>query len=351
MVSCGCSTRENTDAEAVTSRFPPAVMAGLLLLATACAGAESPRPVREVLPTSSSVAPASTPPNPAEVGANELGLVPVLMYHRLVARPESVYDRTPRDFRAELERLAREDYVPVTAAELTAGRVDIPAGTHPVVLTFDDGDPTQFALTPDGEPAPGTAVAILREVARAHPGFRAAASFYVNENPFGDPGGRRTLPWLVANGMEVGNHTATHANLASSTPEVARAEIRRGDQAIRRAAPHSEPVTLALPFGAQPEPAGLALRGPGYRYRGAFLVGANPAPSPYGAEFDPAGIPRIRSQGATGPEAEVCSTVWLDKLAATPARRYTSDGVPERISVPRGAGTPAPVYRDRVLTY
>lgn len=344
--------RERRDAGAMTSRLWPATLAGLLLFATACAEAAPSRPTPEPVAPTSNAPTTSSAPDPAAVRANELGVVPVLMYHRLVAAPQGVFDRTPHDFRAELERLAREGYVPVTAAEFTAGRIDIPAGAHPVVLTFDDGDPSQFALTSAGRPAPGTAVAIMLEVARAHPEFRPVATFFVNENPFGDPGGRRTLPWLVANGMEVGNHTATHANLSTSTPDVVRQEIRQADEAIRRAAPDAEPATLALPFGARPDPPDLALRGPGYRYRGVFLVGANPAPSPYSAEFDPVGIPRIRSQSATGPDAEVCSWVWLDKLAAAPAQRYTSDGMPERISVPRGADGPvAAAYRGQVLTY
>ncbi|OLT20503.1 hypothetical protein BJF78_35260 [Pseudonocardia sp. CNS-139] len=98
--------------------------------------------------------PAPVPVRPADVHANELGTIPVLMYHRLVAVTTSVYDRTPDDFRAELERLAREGYVPITTAELAAGRIDIPAGAHPVVLTFDDGDPTTLTLGPDGAPRP-----------------------------------------------------------------------------------------------------------------------------------------------------------------------------------------------------
>jgi hypothetical protein len=121
---------------------------------------------------SAAPAPAPAPVDPAQVQANELGRIPVLMYHRIITTPVSVYDRTPDDFRAELERLARENYVPVTTAEMAAGRIDIPAGAHPVVLTFDDGDPTQITLGPDGKPAPNSAVRILLDVAAAHPGFR-----------------------------------------------------------------------------------------------------------------------------------------------------------------------------------
>jgi hypothetical protein len=62
--------------------------------------------------------------------------------------------------------------------------------------------------------------------------------------------------------------------------------------------------------------------GTSYENIGVMLVGSNPAPSPFAASFDPAGIPRMRSQGSDGPEAE------------DPSRRYTSDGNPGTISFP-----------------
>jgi peptidoglycan/xylan/chitin deacetylase (PgdA/CDA1 family) len=270
------------------------------------------------------------------VPANELGDVPVLMYHRIIGKPASVYDRTPEDLRAELERLAREHYVPVTAADYTAGKIDIPAGAHPVVLTFDDGDPSQFRLTPEGAPAVGTAVAIMRDVAARYPEFRPVATFYVNGDPFGEPGGTKTLPWLREHGMDIGNHTLTHANLRKAGGPGAQRDISRGDQAIRQAAPGAEPATIALPFGVHPADPALALAGSSdgasYRYRGVFLVGSNPAPSPYSTRFDPLRIPRIRSQPGSGKEAQFGSTAWLDKLAADPDSRFTSDGVPNRIA-------------------
>jgi peptidoglycan/xylan/chitin deacetylase (PgdA/CDA1 family) len=331
------------------------LMAGTLLLLTACA---APAPTRAdgntpaPPPAVSSVSTVSASPDPAAVGANELGDVPVLMYHRIVARPKSVYDRTPTDFQAELERLAGERYVPVTASEYTAGRIDIPAGTHPVVLTFDDGDASQFALDSSGVPAPGTAVAILREVATRHPEFRPVATFYVNRDPFGDPGGGRTLPWLRDHGMDIGNHTMDHTNLGKASADEVQREIADNDAMIRRGAPGVEPSTIALPFGIHPRTAGLALAGATYHYRGAFLVGANPAPSPFSADFAPDRIPRIRSQGTDGPDAKFASTAWLDKLAASPSRRYTSDGVPDHVAYPRSASqSVAGAYEGRARPY
>ena len=92
-------------------------------------------------PTETPMAPA--PARPADVHANELGLIPVLMYHRLVAQPRSVYDRTPDDFRAELERLAREGYVPITTAEMAGASTSRPVRTPSCEVLV--------ALAPDGE--------------------------------------------------------------------------------------------------------------------------------------------------------------------------------------------------------
>jgi peptidoglycan/xylan/chitin deacetylase (PgdA/CDA1 family) len=338
------------------------VMAALAL--SGCGDGSAPPPAAQQAPAGNAAAPNATapattstpPPDPKAFAANELGDVPVLMYHRIVAQPASVYDRTPADFQAELERLAGERYVTITAGDHTAGRIDIPAGTHPVVLTFDDGDPTQFSLTPQGLPVPGTAVAIMRDVATRHPEFRGVGTFYVNGDPFGDPGGKKTLPWLHNHGMEVGNHTLTHVNLRQAGPEAAQRDISRGDQAIRQAVPGAEPATIALPFGIHPRDAALAQAGSGeggaYRYRGVFLVGANPSPSPYAADFDALRIPRIRSQAASGKEAQFGSTAWLDKLAAAPDTRYTSDGVPTQIAYPSSReGTIAAAYRAKARSY
>jgi peptidoglycan/xylan/chitin deacetylase (PgdA/CDA1 family) len=290
--------------------------------------------------------------SPAEVRANELGSIPVLMYHRVVPNPQSLYDRSPEDFRAELERLAREEYVPVTTAELATGTMDVPAGKHPVVLTFDDGDPSVISLGPDGRPVAGSAVQIIMDVAATYPGFRPVASMYVNADPFGGgEDGNRALRWLHENGFEIGNHTFGHTNLRTAGAEQAEQDIARGDRFIRDAVPGHHPTTLALPFGVRPRPSGVEVRGSGYDYAGALLVGANPAPSPYSAEFEPQAIPRIRSQGPDGEEADFGSTAWLDVLAADPDTRYTSDGDPGVISYPGGSGSPAERFAATAVAY
>ncbi|WP_367128414.1 polysaccharide deacetylase family protein [Saccharothrix sp. HUAS TT1] len=340
-----------------------ALTAAALVAALCCAcSAEPAVPAEQAaaqLPAPSSAGSAapssSAPPDPAAVGANELGQVPILMYHRLVEQPTSVYDRTPAAFRAELERLADEGYVPVTTTEYATGRIDLPAGAHPVVLTFDDGDATQFALGPDGQPAPGTAIAILLDVAASRPGFRPVASLYVNGGPFASPDGA-ALRWLHERGFEIGNHTLEHTNLAQAGDRQVQEAIVAGQREIQRVVPEQRVTSLALPFGAVPGNPALAARGAAggvaYDYACVLMVGAGPAPSPFAADFDPVRTPRIRSQDATGEDARYGSTAWLDQLAADPRQRYTSDGVADRISYPTAAGsTPAPQFAERAVGY
>ncbi len=259
------------------------------------------------------------------------------MYHQVVARPRGIYDITPRAFRAELERLAREGYVPVTAADYATGRLDLPAGAHPVVLTFDDSTRSQLTLDDRDQPVAGTAVAILLDVAAAHPGFTPTATFYVNRDPFADSGGARYLGWLRDHGFEVGNHTLDHVALSQVTADAVRRQLAGDDRLVRRAT--GEPTTtMALPFGIRPRNRRLMMTGSSgsasYAFDAAFLVGAAPAPSPYSRDFDPEGVPRIRSQRRHGTDFRFGSSVWLDSLASHPRRRYTSDGDPAVVSFP-----------------
>lgn len=233
--------------------LPLAALAGAALLVCGCS--EGPSPAageRRAAASPAAVTPVAAKA-PAEVGANELGRVPVLMYHQLTEKPTSVYDRTPADFRSELERLAREKYVPVTARDFQTGRIDIPAGTHPVVLTFDDSTNSQVRLNPDGTPARDTAVAILTETARKYPSFKPAATFFVNADAFSATGSNKALTWLKEHGYEVANHTDRHENLRSLDETGARRAITAGQQAIEKAAPGTRVTSLALPFGAMPQ--------------------------------------------------------------------------------------------------
>ena len=145
------------------------VLAGLAVVVAACSTAAAP--IR-ALPVPGLRPPAAAPHarpvlDPAWVHADELGAVPVLMYHQIVARTASDYDQIPAQFRGRLEQLYAHHFRTITAAAvLASGRVDLPAGTSPMVLTFDDSTVSQYAEQPDGTVAPDCAVGILLSVAR-----------------------------------------------------------------------------------------------------------------------------------------------------------------------------------------
>jgi len=285
-------------------------------------------------------------PSPAlaQRPANELGQIMILEYHK-IDYPEGRWTRTPENFRRDLERLWEKGYRLVALNDLLDGRIDLPAGTTPVVLTFDDSSPGQFRyLEKDGalEIDPECAVGILEAFARAHPGFGLKATFYVlpAANPpnrlFNQPGyEERKLQYLVSRGFEIGNHTLWHANLAQYPEETVRRQLALAQQAIQRYVPGYRLRTLALPMGAYPREIGWAVRGSAdgssYEHDAILRVAGGPAPSPFSKRFDPLRLPRIQAL-----ESEISH--WLDYFDRNRRERFVSDGDPLTVTMPKGMG-------------
>lgn len=297
--------------------------------------------------------------DPAEVDANELGEIPVLMYHRLLEDGGGVYDLTAEEFRAELEYLYEHDYRPIRTIDLVTGEIDVPAGTTPVVLTFDDSTREQFGYDEDGGVDPDTSVGILLDVADQYDDFDAVGSFYVTGSLFGvsDERGAEMLRDLHELGFEIGNHTLDHERLDHLDAAGVRRALAEGARNITEAVPDARVRTLSLPLGVWPDDRELAVRGrhDGYTYEheGVLLVGSNPAPSPFHADFDPLAIPRIHSQhGESDGSPTYDSGFWLQVLEDDPGRRYVSDGDPETVSFPEElADGLAGEHRDRANPY
>ncbi|WP_113702711.1 polysaccharide deacetylase family protein, partial [Nonomuraea lactucae] len=300
----------------------------------------------------------ATPEFARQVRANEVGLVPVLMYHRIIGERHASIDRTPEQFRRELERLAKRGYVPITAREFAAGDIRVPAGRFPVVLTFDDGHPSHFGLDASGNPRPDTAVGVILDVARRYPSFRPVATLWVNREPFGlrdEAQQSAAVRWLAANGFEVANHTWGHPNLRALPKKKVPKQIVKVQRMLERLGAGT-PKTLALPYGILPRPKKAARTGSWdgtrYDFDGVFLAGAEPSLSPYAKKFDRGAIQRIQSNGKWGECRKWCSQHWLEWLDRHPGWRYVSDGDPERISVPHGLrGNINPGRGDQIVAY
>ena len=131
--------------------YPTLILLGLSAVA-AMLVKSAPAPGAQSVQRVPQPPPAVRPAPPAD--ANELGQVPILEYH-LIGTPEGPWRRSPDNFRRDLEMLHDLGYYPVRLLDYVAGRMDVPAGRSPVVLTFDDSSEGQFrAVTVKGSPRP-----------------------------------------------------------------------------------------------------------------------------------------------------------------------------------------------------
>jgi len=283
------------------------------------------------------------PPEKQTPGPNELGEIMILMYHE-IGYPEGEWRRTPENFRRDLEILYTLGYRSVSLTDLVRGTLNIPAGTSPVVLTFDDGNKGNFYYKSsnngfEGEPAPDCAVAIMEDFYRENPDFGLNATFFIYyPNPFREPQHiEKKLNYLVEKGFEIGNHTYSHANLSKLNPVEIQRELALHVQATREYVPGYEVNSLALPYGGYPRGnTSLLLEGSyegiSYRHEAVLLVGANPAPSPFHQKFDSSRIPRIRASemGTDG----VGLYDWIEYFQQNPHKRYVSDGDLRYVTAP-----------------
>src|SRR5207245_7782033 len=117
----------------------------------------------------------------AELAPNELGRVMILEYDK-IDYPEERWTRTPENLRRDLETLYAKGYRLINLGDLLDRRIVLPAGTTPVVLTFDDSSPGQFRyLEKNGtlEIDPKCGVGILEAFFKEHPDFGRGGTFYV----------------------------------------------------------------------------------------------------------------------------------------------------------------------------
>ena len=277
---------------------------------------------------------AQTPP------ANELGRVMVLEYHK-IDQPEERWTRTPENFRRDLETLHARGYRLQSLHALLDGRITVPAGTTPVVLTFDDSSPGQFRyLEKDGkvEIDPRSGVGILESFLKERPDFGRAATFFVLPGAsrpnrlFDQPQYEgRKLQFLASQGYEIGNHTLWHANLGKYDEGTVRGQIAEAQVWIRRHVPDYPVRTLALPHGVYPRDLAWAqsgtAKGTTYKTDGILMVAGGAAPSPFARSFDAMRIPRIQA-------VERDLGYWLQYFDKNPSERFISDGDPSTITIP-----------------
>jgi hypothetical protein len=271
---------------------------------------------------------------------NELGRVMILEYHK-IDQPEERWTRTPENFRRDLETLYERGYRLQSLSALVEGRVTVPEGTTPVVLTFDDSSPGQFRyLEQNGtlQIDPRSGVGVLEAFIREKPDFGRAATFFVLPGAsrpnrlFDQPAHEgRKLRWLVEHGYELGNHTLWHANLGKYDEATVRGQLAEAQVWVQRHVPDYRFRTLALPHGVYPKDVTWALtgtaKGTSYRHEAILMVAGGAASSPFARSFDPARLPRIQA-------VERDLKEWLGHFEKNPQDRFVSDGDPQTVTIP-----------------
>jgi len=286
------------------------------------------------------------------VKPNELGYIPVIMYHEIVpktpTRDPGKMSRSVKAFRGDLEALYAAGFRPVNLSDVVNDTIDVPAGASPVVLTFDDGRESQFRLneTPNAlNIDPNCAVGILQAFNKAHPDWPLRATFFVlpksstTNDVFGQAGlGPQKLQYLLKEGMEIGNHSVHHKDMSRMTADQIQAEIGGAHNALVADAPGATLQVVALPMGKFPKNkadrkyllAGT-FEGKSYAYKAVMDASYRAVPSPAALRFDPARLERI---GARDDRWGV--RWWINELTHGNAYpRYVSDGDPNVVSFPK----------------
>ncbi len=283
--------------------------------------------------------------DPASVSANELGQVMVLMYHHIDG-PEDTWVRTPENFRKDLEELYERGFRPVSLEDYATGNMEVEPGYKPVVFTFDDGRQNNFNMIENSEGEweidPDSAVGILLDFHEEHPDFPLEATFFINGGtPFGQEDlVEYKLNFIVDKGMDIGNHSYTHANFNNLNEEELQYQLGRLNNMVLEYLPDYEMNTLALPFGSRPQNEKLMkflhqgeYEGISYENIAILEVGWDPYLSPFHKDFDPLKIRRVRAS-----EMDVDGVGmydWLRHFETGPRVPYISDGSTDTISYPK----------------
>jgi len=256
---------------------------------------------------------------------------------------ESDWQRTPENFRRDLQYMYDNKYRMISLNDYAKGEIGTKAGYTPIILTFDDGRQNNFNLI-ESEGGlvidPDCAVRILEEFKNKYPDFNVTASFFLNSNPFGQPEYiEKKLKWLVENGYNIGNHTYSHNKMSALNGEEIRAEIGSVNNIIKAYLPDYAVETLALPNGSNPRDEFVSsmlegeYKGSKYKITAVLDVGWRPAYSPFDTLTDFTDLYRV-----TASETNVDNCGMYDYFKSfenNKRERFISDGNPDVVTIPK----------------
>lgn len=295
-------------------------------------------------------------PNYQELGVNELGKVPIMMYHGIQNKQNyetnyiggnidvDGYQRTKEAFEKDLDFYYQEGYRMIRLIDFINGKIEVEIGKSPIVLTFDDGknNINVIGIDENGELVidPNCAVGILESWKQKYPDYRVTATFFLNGNLFEDDKyNEKILKWLVEHGYDIGNHGYNHADFSKITEEQSSVEIGKLYALLDTMIPKQYVPIVALPFGSpyskeHPNFSSIlnsSYNGKEYSTISTLRVGWEANVSCFDQTFDSSFLKRIRAYDHNGSEFDIEMNFNLLKES-----RFISDGDAKTITVPQG---------------
>lgn len=303
---------------------------------------------------------------------NELGKVPIMMYHGIREKTSSStgtvggnvdkdgYNRTPDAFREDLEFYYEKGYRMVRLDDYINGIIDTEYGKSPIILTFDDGNEDNIKVTGLDDNGniiidENSAVGILEAFKKKHPDVSVTATFFVNGGIFNQKEyNDKILHFLIDNGYDVGNHTQTHLDIKKSSSDRVQKEIAYVYDELEKVIPGKYVNIIALPFGSpyskENENYKYVLEGSydgkSYTTKAALRVGWEPEVSPFDKDFDMTFLKRCRAYDNNGKEFDIKMVFTnLEK------NRFISDGNKDTIVVRESESDRINSTSKKVITY
>lgn len=305
-------------------------------------------------------------------GINELGKVPIMMYHGIREKTSSStgtvggnvdkdgYNRTPSAFREDLEYYYEHGYRMMRLEDYINGKVDVEYGKSPIILTFDDGNEDNIKVTGLDENGniiidKNSAVGILEEFKKNHPDANVTATFFVNAGMFNQSEyNEKILKWMVENNYDIGNHTQTHLDIKKSSADKVQKEIVYVYEELEKIIPGKYVKIIALPFGSPYSKThdnfkyvlSSTYNGKTYETEAALRVGWEPEVSCFDNDFDKTFLKRCRAYDNNGKEFDI--KMVFDMLEKN---RYISDGEPNIITIKESDKNKLGETNMKVITY
>ena len=311
---------------------------------------DAPKPVAAV-----PVAPVRPMVDAAAVRANELGRIPVVMYHDVNDKvgKNTKMNRTKASFEKDLQLLHDKGFYPVTLRSVVDGTMDVPAGKSPVVITFDDARESQLRLIESSESYsvdPDSAYGMIEKFCKANPDWKPVATFFVlpksekTLEPFGQVGlGSDKIKYLMSKGCEIGNHSLRHKSFGRMTAKQLQDELSGAQKAVQAYASDVQITSLANPYGVYPRNradwkflAKGAGTGGSYTHTAVCQAAWRPTVSPAAKGFNPVRIERI-----TPEDLKFGLAYWVGELTSGRRVRFVSDGDASVVSYPSSEASSA----------